>query len=877
MNMNYQPIVQNRSANVAKEVCSQYFNVPHPSAFSPISPGGGFKVFFNGYADCGWKSVRSTPEMAANMQEKCSPFRETNEYARVQSYEGVPSLRSPVMSTGHFFSPRSLSTPRQHQKPFNFTSCSPKWITENSLSIGGYCYMSMPYINENKSFTMHSKNFQLNQQRVSRQNWDNDYHSPQPRSNPNMCMRPTKAAYHCSPDSNSTSGARFESRRIPQHKRRVPMHLQKNFRPRQYGSPYWKFSPEKIEYKNNSIKPERITKFLYDILVKCSLFKGVYCDDVASNAIISTIKEMYTYDLKNGEILVRQGDIGDAFFLVEYGGLDVLVEQTTEDGRHGSTEIIKVAEIKAKETVGETALMYNTKRSATLKATQPTRVWIMEANQFHKIRYLIKDLTNKKVHEQQKFLSRIPLFSGMKPHELTNLTQACHEVKFKPGETIISVDDSNDSDWYIIKKGKAWVVRDRRNSIAISRGQEVGKGDYFMQKLFEKEDLKTVEASSNVQCLRIPKEDFDFLVTPYLNKYNEKYGDSNSESSWTDSVTDEELPKNFENRVPYNLEDFTDIAIAGVGSFGRVKLVKAGEGSEKRVFALKEVEKNKAINMNQNEHMKNERRAMFMMDSPFIVKLFATYQDSASVYFLLEKVLGGELFHLLRKLKSFNESMSRFYTGCVVLALEHVHSHGIVYRDLKPENLLITRSGYIKVTDFGFAKKRNQSTSFCGTPAYLAPELITGGVQNFGVDWWCLGIFVYEMLVGQVPFHDSGNRKQHEDILISSPKLPNFVTWESQELIHGLLEKNAFRRLGSGPRGAGDIKKHCWFRHSFREDKEPFDWKRLHAKKLKAPYKPDLLDDEDIRYLSSSSQEIQQSTKLSMEFDQSLFEWCEEF
>merc|ERR1719427_2066509 len=303
----------------------------------------------------------------------------------------------------------------------------------------------------------------------------------------------------------------------------------------------------------------------------------------------------------------------------------------------------------------------------------------MEAHQFYKIRYLIKELTNKVIHEQQKFLSRIPLFSGMRPHELTNLTQACHEIKFKPGESIISADEDSDNDMYIIKKGKAWVVRDRKNSIAICRGQAIGEGDYFMRKLFLQEDLRSLTASSNVQCLRIRKDDFDFLVSPYLTKYNEKHGDSQSESSDTDSGSEEELPKNFENRVLYNLNDFTDIAVAGVGSFGLVKLVKTGEGSEKRVFALKEVEKNKAINTNQIEHMKNERRAMFMMDSPFIVKLFATYKDSNSVYFLLEKVLGGELFHLLRKLKSFNESMSRFYSGCVVLALEHIYSHGIVY------------------------------------------------------------------------------------------------------------------------------------------------------------------------------------------------------
>jgi len=612
---------------------------------------------------------------------------------------------------------------------------------------------------------------------------------------------------------------------------------------------------------------------LYGILVNCRLFKGVYCDDVARNAISGTIKEMYTHDLKRGDILARQGDIGDKFFLVEYGKLDVLVEQMATCRNHVPVTN-KVSEINAGKTVGEMSFMYNTKRSVTLQAAQSTRVWVLEANQFHKIRYSID---NKIIHEQQKFLSRIPLFASMRPPELISIAQACHEVKFKQGDLIISsTDESSNNDFYIIKQGKACVRQDRKNGIAICPGQEIKEGDYFMRKLFQNEDLSTLIASSDVQCLRIRKDDFDFLVSPHLNKYNGKYGDLQPRCK-TDLGCEEELPRNFKNRVLYNLKDFTDIAIAGVGSFGLVRLVKTGEGSEKRVFALKEVEKNKAINRNQSEHMKNERRALFMMDSPFIVKLLATYQDSTRVYFLLEKVLGGELFYLLRKLKSFNESMSRFYTGCVVLALEHVHSHNIVYRDLKPENLLITDCGYIKVTDFGFAKKRNQSTSLCGTPDYLAPELITSGIQNFSVDWWCLGILLFEMLVGRVPFRDANTIKIYKNILTSSPRLPKFLSWESQALVHGLLEKNPFRRLGSSPEGAGEIKKQGWFGNKFREDTEDFDWKRIEKCMLKAPYKPELTGDEDIRYMCSSSQQRQERTELCMDFNPSLYRWCEEF
>jgi len=660
------------------------------------------------------------------------------------------------------------------------------------------------------------------------------------------------------------ANSKFGTRRIETNKRRPPIH--------QSVQALADESPRKYElrpqFRTNSIKPERIRKWLHDVLVKCELFQDAF-SSTSEYAVDAMIKEMYTQDVKENEVLVRQGDIGDAFFLVEYGKLDVVVSQ--ENGAGGECETIKVAEIKAGETAGEAALMYNMKRTATLQAAEQTRVWIMDADQFHKIRELSRELKKKKFAQQQKFLRKIPLFSKLKQRELMDLNQACHEVKFQPGETIISKEEDTDNDMYIIKEGTAWVVRDRKNSIAICQDQEVGEGDFFMRMMRKNEDLASVEASSNVRCLRIRKDDFEFLVSPYLTSNDNPSSDS------SDREEDEELPSDWKNRVPYGLDDFHPLAVAGVGSFGHVVLVKVDKGEKKRVFALKLVEKNKVINMGQCDHMKNERRVMFMMDNPFIVKLYATYQDDMCVYFLQERVLGGEIFTLLRRETTFNESTARFYFGCVVLALEYMHSLNIIYRDLKPENLLITAKGYIKVTDFGSAKKRNQSTSLVGTCEYLAPELITKGIQNFSVDWWCAGIFLYEMLIGQVPFRDSENRKLYEHILVSTPKFPNWVTIQSQELIHKLLEKNSFRRLGSGPRGALDIKQQNWFTIPFKEDVETFDWDKLAARTLKAPYEPELTSDEDCHHFEEFLEPKQETTKLTSTFDPSLYEWCKEF
>lgn len=625
------------------------------------------------------------------------------------------------------------------------------------------------------------------------------------------------------------------------------------------------------QYKTHCLKPKHITKFLRKVLIECSLFKGIESDDVAVRAIDEVIKDMYTMDLKRGSILVKQGEIGDAFFLVQYGQLEVLIECEDDPEK----KPIKKATINAEDTVGEAALMYNMKRSATLRATEPTRVWVMEAKHFHNIRALIKRLTKNKIKDWHKFLSIIPLFSKLRPHELSNVTQACREVIYEPGETIVSRQQNAENDFYLILKGKALLMRDRKDSISICRNVKIGEGDFFMLETSRNETLNSVKAVSKVHCLKLLKDDYDFLLGPH--KRNEDRDTSDCESEYSEEFTsEEELPKNYENRVPYKLDDFQPLAVAGVGNFGHVVLVKAVKGCKREVFALKLVEKNKVINTGQTEHIKNERRVMFLLDSPFTVKLFATYQDETCVYFLLEKVLGGELWSLLRRETTFNETTSRFYTACIVLALEHIHSFNIIYRDLKPENVLIAENGYAKVTDFGFAKKRNQSTSLCGTPEYLAPELITGGIQSFGVDWWCLGIFLYEMLVGEVPFRDSENRKLYEDIMESTPKLTERVSWESQELIHDFLEKNAFRRLGSGPRGAGEVKERIWFKKNFPEDVEPFCWNSLEMCKLEAPYKPELKDDEDCRHFNVLDQK-QETTELSRVFDPSLYEWCREF
>merc|ERR1712087_685912 len=166
--------------------------------------------------------------------------------------------------------------------------------------------------------------------------------------------------------------------------------------------------------------------------------------------------------------------------------------------------------------------------------------------------------------------------------------------------------------------------------------------------------------------------------------------------------------------------------------------------------------------------------------------------DQFSVFFLMEPVLGGELFTVLRWNKRFSEKTARFYAACVVLAFQHLHEKNIIYRDLKPENLMISDNGYVKLVDFGFAKKRNNTCTLCGTPQYLAPEVIRNYSHGFAVDWWTLGVLLYEMIFGYPPFEACKNMKMYEKILtapVEFPETGSKLKPATKNIINSLLRK----------------------------------------------------------------------------------------
>eukprot|EP01083_Nonionella_stella_P105917 304985_1 len=269
----------------------------------------------------------------------------------------------------------------------------------------------------------------------------------------------------------------------------------------------------------------------------------------------------------------------------------------------------------------------------------------------------------------------------------------------------------------------------------------------------------------------------------------------------------------------------------GAGAFGRVDLVK--DTVTNQSFALKTISKVKVSSKPSSiAHLYNEKRALQTIESDFIVKMYKTFNLDDKVCFLFEPILGGELFTFMQINKRFTEKMAKYYAACAIVGIEDIHANGMVYRDLKPENLLISSDGRLKFADFGFAKTIKpwaKTFSLVGTPEYLPPEIIANEGHDRGFDMWTLGVLIFEMLSRRTPFHDRHRRTMFNKICNVSYTFPSYFPASAADLVRRLLRRRPIYRLGVVA-GISAIKEHPWF--------DGFDWDALRAGTMKAPYVP---------------------------------------
>lgn len=317
------------------------------------------------------------------------------------------------------------------------------------------------------------------------------------------------------------------------------------------------------------------------------------------------------------------------------------------------------------------------------------------------------------------------------------------------------------------------------------------------------------------------------------------------------------MVSNCTEEVKYNVKiqisDFDVLQTVGIGTFGRVKLCR--HKKTKKIYVMKMLKKCEIMRMKQIDHIYNEYNILSILNHPFIVELKGVnVTDPQFLYFILEYIPGGELFTLLRNTNVFPVAQARFYAAHIVTIFEYLHSKDIIYRDLKPENILINSNGYLKLTDFGFAKvlKDGKTYTLCGTPEYLAPEIILNKGHGKAVDWWTLGILLYEMLVGIDPFNDDDPMMIYQNVIKGKILFPNTIDKDAKHLIKHFLVADTTKRYGCLRNGVGDIIDHKFF--------AGFDWRSLIFMKMEPPYIPVIKNISDTSNFSNypdSNKEVQ--------------------
>lgn len=515
-----------------------------------------------------------------------------------------------------------------------------------------------------------------------------------------------------------------------------------------------------------------------------------------------------------GGVVFRAGEPGDSFYIVEKGSCVIV---------NSSGQIITTC--GAGKCFGEMALLSDRPRGASAVATSDSDApLILLRGDVATFKAYLGNLQDIKNIWKIERLQKVQLLADLSRRDLSAICSCFVERTYGPGEVIFREGDEG-SEFFIIEGGHCSVIKAssplKGNHMEVA---QLGPGHCFGERALLRRDPRTatVKAVTHLKVMVLSHGDFfAHLTTPVMESLIMKVGKLDAEALATQR---HQLP------AKLNKADLKLVRVLGKGAFGKVYLVRCKKNNIK--YALKCIRKEKVITSRLTEHVIREKEVMEHLQSPFLVSLAASFQDTSHLYMMMQLVEGGELFNYLAERDSpLTEAEARFYGGCVILGLQELQNAGIAWRDLKPENILLDVAGYAILTDFGFAKvieRGKRSFTLCGTPEYLAPETVLQTGHTHAVDYWALGILIFEMVAGKPPFSDDDRMALFRSITSVAYEMPSYFSDDLKDLISKLLVKTPGKRLGVA--SISCLKSHPWF--------AGLDWYALAARDLRAPYIP---------------------------------------
>lgn len=562
-------------------------------------------------------------------------------------------------------------------------------------------------------------------------------------------------------------------------------------------------------------------------MIHTSIKSNVMFADNTEDELTEIIDVFESCTFVAGETVIQQGEKGDDFYVVEAGELSISVniaqDGDDQDGDDAIKYAVKVGNYSDGNSFGELALIYGSPRAATIEATEICKLWRIKRGWY---RGVVGQHIQRLHREKVEFLPQVnigkQLFKDvLTKGQLDSMAQLLKQEYFKKGETIVREGEAGNT-FYIIQNGEVEIYKKQlgTNPIAV-----LPKGKFFGEKALVKDDARaaTVVAKSTiVVCYVMTRGDFTRVLGNFQDILDGKTTvKGNTLTSAKAGPT-----------VNYKLAELDTLNVLGEGAFGKVKLVKAKDTG--KYYALKAQGKQFVIDNGQKVYVINEMKLMQKLTHPNILVMHCAMQDPKYIYFLLECLPGGELMNLLEMKRGFSEDWVRFYSASVLLAYTEFHAKRVAYRDLKPENLVLNDKGYCVVVDLGLAKQLEDGPTytFCGTPDYIAPELIRGTGYNWAVDYWALGVLLYELHSGGAPFQSYDPTGTAKKILKGNISFPSKFSSQMKQVIKALLMKDPTRRLGCMNDGTDGVMKHRFY--------HGFDWQGLLEMKIDVPYKPKL-------------------------------------